>query len=495
MESYNMSKMSKNESPIYTWGIEIKNVKKKASVKNGIPQADVVYALYNVMDEDFTNLKDKPAHELIKELDSYPQRSLACQLFPWNVISALPYSVGKEYMKYLWNITWKDINDSNFVLDSCQNWFNKKIVDRINLFKRFGEKSQYFFHFISWKLYQDQIGKIKEQSNSDIDWDNQWLSYAVNLANEKCYLKQHYWKKMVDWNIIKTNCKSWKKDLKEEVLKNEKLGIWTVIRLSRSVSWLWFKKIENMDQLKNVVIPIIEKITKEKDISMLIEKEIPESAIIDSPGCLWYVKEWWDVDVFWHTVNILNAEKEHQWNYFEPWSDVINNKMTKMTKEIAQIYNFNLEIWWYFWADYLLVDTSNINLKTYWINEDSIINLRWKRLALLPVEVNWRVTWAYWVPLLKNTYDLYNKCVWVYNTIEVPFDKNFTPQQFEKFQNMLILKLKKSWLLFQPDSDKHTKWIYPFTIMPWKVQVVIVWDTKKEMEKMCLNLRKLVRQL
>lgn len=453
---------------------------------------DTLLVFMNVLDEIFYTAWWSNPNDIIKWLTHYPQRSLAFQVIPWlDIISILSTNPWKELLRYLSELKWSKIENRNYIV----SWFDKlsEWDQRINeLMSKI--KKVYWLLFINSWVWAKLFWILQNRFMWKFFTENLWLQDEIWAVNDKTVLREFFWEYMVDWIVV---------DLFDENYKNEILDYYdkissrwlnkVYIRLSRSVSWLWNQLITSKEDLETYIYWVIET-NKHTYKKICVEMYLEAEARFKSPSCQWFITKGWNVHIKSHTFQILDKDNVHQWNIIidENHFPSLVWWMKRLSQMVADKYNKKYWVIWHFWIDFMLIDVSKADKSLYWIKE--IVEFNWKQYWLLITEVNWRITWAFWSSFLYNIYNLKDKYVWNLNTIELSKTLNMKQNEFETIQNKIIMKLEEKWLLFYPHSDKHNCWVFINAIIPWKMQVVIIWKNKTNFEEILRRLKEELRE-
>ncbi len=448
-------------------------------VNKGIPQTDFLVN-YNVTSEVFWNFHWKSKEDLVSDLFWYLQRSIWLWVIPQNTLHIVPYMPSNEYLSYLSDLKWKGLSQEDMILLSDA----KSMADRA---LSLNSSDFYSLNFISTWIAQDLMW-VLWNSSRNVVMDNLWLEKEVNEANSKSYLRTRFSDLMVNWQVVDLNY-SWKDELKYYFTYYSNLWYSCILRLDRSVSWVWMKKIDSYEDLEKIFY-LIESNRSTVWNKILIEIAIDPDRIKSSPSCLGYVSKDWDIDLFWFTDQKLDWSV-HQWNTVIKEDDK-NEKLSYMKDYSLHVWskiNNELYVNWFFWVDFMLIDIDWYSDKDLWFIFNtgvSYINVWDKTYAMVLCEVNRRITWAYASPMICNLFDSYisDALISNYNTFSYNFTDKFN--NFQEVQNYIILKLRKNWLLFDPSWDSNKYGVFPFSIQEWKLQVVIV-AKDEEHEKYIIN--------
>lgn len=457
------------------------------NVSDWIPTIPFV-ANYNVDSESFNNFQGKAMQELISDISWYVQRSIWLWVIPQDSIHLVAHNVWQEYLSYISDLKWKKLDKEQIIKITDIKSTCDKIISQIN------EEKYFNLNFISTGIAQDLMSNFLN-SSEDFYLENLWFEDKIDKANSKVFLRENFSDYMVNWHILDTNKQDWIDDLYDYFDFYQKKWLNLIIRLDRSVSWLWYKKICTYKDIEELILLFnINKHTLTD--KFLLEICFDSDSIISSPSCLAYINKNNDVDTFSCTNQLLNWAT-HEWNVVikdDEYFENLQNLMKKLTNNIWSEINDKLWVISYYWIDFMLIDISyyeNI-YDIVWKNVE-IVNVYGKDYALIVCEVNRRMTWAYSSAMINNLYFKdKDKRIANYNTFEYNINSN---DNFEHIQNKIIMNLKKEWILFDPTKDSFMFGVYPFSIQKWKIQVVIISNNSeheneiiKELESILYNL-------
>jgi len=445
-------------------------------VRNWIPYGDIV-SHQNVTDEALNVFSNSVSvNDLIKAIGEYHNRSIFQQVFPWNVVSITSLDVDKKWREYLQTIKWAPISDENFarlqdISTTCNNVLEK--IKKPNNFT--------LLSFISTKTAQELWRCL---NNSWVHVPNLGKEKEIELANSKIFLRENFSKYMVKWlNVTLPNDREeLELFLKEHKSKDGKV----LLRLPRSVSWLWIRFLLEDGKEK----------TSENDIylhelcilsdqlwerQILAEKLLPEDSF-ESPNVVWYIDNNWNVDIFGVTEQLLE-NKQHQWNYFNPENEKIYSYLSSISKEIAEKIYKKLWVIGYFWLDFLIVDIRKLDDNIRYFDED-FDTFFWEK-AIVLVEINFRING--WMPLswTRNLeqLEIKDKFLSIINTEEI--------KKWLSSEDVFSI-LEKENLLVKPWSDKTQLWVIPVTILTWKLQYIIVANNIEQIREYRQKVKKLL---
>lgn len=297
------------------------------------------------------------------------------------------------------------------------------------------------FHFITSRVAEN----ISKTLRLDV---NSWGYGAVEEANNKLNMFKVVPEYTEEWKIVSVN-----DPISDLVNLYHEYGGHVFVKLGRSASWVWVFNVQTEDKLHEVISKIKSaKITNElqgKDSSnytdIVIQKAMPWIEWFYSQ--VWYVDVTWNVQMIWEpTRQIIRPDESHEWNTVFGIDDNVSAEMKRLTPELAGKY---YEKFWsrgFFGIDYA-------------------VTWEWKVQLM---EFNWRVTWAYNLHDVLDTFDLRSEMMWTESNSYVYMNCD---------RDEALSRLRKANLLF----DGQNTWIFPVAFSDnVKMQWVIVARDENE---------------
>ena len=447
-------------------------------VKNWVPISNII-SYQNVPDEDLTVLsKSSLPENVIKGIYYYYQRSVFAQFFPWDNISLVLKQVWDKYLSYLKQITGKQITKDNFINFSWKTI--QQIAKEIKVIKNLSSYS--LLPFITVKTAQELWSVL---NNYWIWVPNLWKEKEVELANSKVFLRELVKDKyMVKWEILNVKETDFLKKLENILAKNEEKWVKTIVRIPRSASWLGIRFLVRNNPSSEIEIDpkeLVNILNHIKVNKILVENALPKNSF-SSPNVVGYIHSNWKIDIFWVTDQLL-INNIHQGNIYNPENEDIYKNLANISKKILKQYYKKLWVIGYFWVDFLLLESSKIKNKQNYFSD----NFEWKfnvnqKEYLAPVvEINFRINGGMPLSWLRNLnwFDIKNKYTGIINTLELKEDVD------------VVSTLSKNNLLFDNGKD-NSEWVVIVTILPWKLQYIIIANNKENFSKIDKKIRNLL---
>ncbi len=455
--------------------------------------ADYIEVVFiNILDEIFSNFDGKPPEDLINAVTEYMDRAVGLSIKPRELAMIVRNIPSKELIEY-YNEIRKNLGVSKLTQESyiklpesrriCVELADiKAVADEI--VRRY-DKSRKFklTSFINEKTASALHSTLSDKW-LEVFWETEKDNQSIEDANDKAQLREKFQDMMVTGHILDINLSE--DELKEQFINLDKWN-WVIIRLPRSVSWVWIEKIKNEDELVNFCKKLADLEDWWSDLNYRITME---SALLSdnftSPSSQVYVYEDGTIDVLWVTDQILLNGTEHEWNVMvdNKYHPDLIEKITKVTKEICERYYKEYWVLGYSGVDFILVREEDADKNQLNNPEKTRVVINGDVYYLLVCEVNRRITWAYGSTMISNMFPAFsNNYICNINTIRYNYDEN---ESFELIQDRIINRLRFNNLLFMPweDTKREAYGVYPYAIHAWKIQLVFVAEDESHFEEL-----------